>query len=81
MLSKLRDHLAEKDIKLLYNEDVLGHIANESYSEKYGARNMRRYIERHVEDKLANVILENYHSKITGVSLVISDGEIKVEYI
>ena len=81
MLSKLRDHLDEKGIKLVYNEDVLKHIADESYSEKYGARNMRRYIERQIEDKLANVILDNYSSGINGISLTVSGGEIKVEYI
>ena len=81
MLGKLRDHLAEKGIKLVYNEDVLALIANESYSEKYGARNMRRYIERQVEDKLANVILDNYRTNITGISLSVLDGDIKVEYI
>ena len=81
MLGKLRDHLAEKDIKLVYNDEVLTHIANESYSEKYGARNMRRFIERQVEDKLANVILDNYHASLKGISLTVSDGEIKVEYI
>ena len=81
MLSKLRNHLEEKGIKLFYGQDVLGHIAEESYSEKYGARNMRRYIERQVEDKLANVILENYHNNLTGISLILKDGEIQVEYI
>ena len=81
MLSKLRDHFAEKGIKLIYSSDVLELIAKESYSEKYGARNMRRYIERHVEDKLANVILENYHKGLTGISLVVSNDEINVEYI
>ncbi len=81
MLSKLRDHLAEKGIKLIYNEDVLKLIAEESYSEKYGARNMRRYIERQVEDKLAAVILDNYSSGISGISLTVVDNDIKVEYI
>ncbi len=81
MLGKLRTHLADKGIKLVYNEDVLTLIANASYSEKYGARNMRRYIERQVEDKLANVILDNYHNNLTGISLSVLDGEIKVEYI
>ena len=81
MLSKLRDHLAEKGIKLLYKEDVLMHIKNESYSEKYGARNMRRFIEREVEDKLAAVILDNYSSKISGISLCVSNNQINVEYI
>ena len=81
MLGKLRLHLEEKGTKLLYSDAVLGHIASESYSEKYGARNMRRYIERNVEDKIAEVILNNYHQRITGISLVVSDGEINVEYI
>ncbi len=81
MLSKLREHFAEKDIKLLYSDDVLSLIAKESFSEKYGARNMRRYIERNVEDKLAAVILDNYGSGIKGISLTAPDGDIKVEFI
>ena len=81
MLSKLRDHFAEKGIKLLYGQDVLTLIANESYSEKYGARNMRRYIERHVEDKLANLILDNYSNSISGISLTVLNGDIQVDFI
>ena len=81
MLSKLRNHLAEKGIKLVYNEDVLKLIAKESYSEKYGARNMRRYIEKQVEDKLAAVILDNYNNGLSGISLTVVDNDIKVEYI
>ena len=81
MLSKLRNHLAEKGIKLVYNEDVLKLIANESYSEKYGARNMRRYIEKQVEDKLAAVILDNYNNGLSGISLTVVDNDIRVEYI
>ena len=42
---------------------------------------MRRYIERHVEDKLASVILDNYGSHINGISLSVSDGEINVDFI
>ena len=42
---------------------------------------MRRYIEKHIEDKLAEVILENYHSNLTGISLSACDGDIVVEYI
>ncbi len=81
MLGKLRDHFAEKGIKLLYGEDVLSLIAEESYSDKYGARNMRRYIERHIEDKLATVILDNYGVGISGISLSVSNGDIKVDFI
>ena len=81
MLGRLRDHMVEKGIKLIYNDDVLKLVAEKSYSEKYGARNMRRYIEKHIEDKLAEVILENYHSNLTGISLSACEGDIVVEYI
>jgi ATP-dependent Clp protease ATP-binding subunit ClpB/ATP-dependent Clp protease ATP-binding subunit ClpC len=81
MLGKLKTHLADKGIKLVYNNDVLIHIAENSYSEKYSARNMRRYIERHVEDKLVNITIENYGKDIFGMSLSVKDGEIAVEFI
>lgn len=81
MLSKLKDHLTEKGVKLTYGEDVLTLIAEKSYSEKYGARNMRRYIERNVEDKLANVIIENYGKNIFGILLSAKKDEIVVDFI
>ncbi len=81
MLAKLRDHLAEKDIKFIYGEDLLRHIAKKSYSEKYGARNMRRFIEREVEDKLAKVILDNYHTQLKGISFSVANDEINVAFM
>ena len=81
MLAKLRDHFIDKGIKLLYGEDVLTHIAENSYSEKYGARNMRRYIETHVEDKLATVLIDNYNASVSGISLLVKNGDIELETI
>lgn len=81
MLSKLKDHLNDKGIKLTYGDGVLNLIAERSYSEKYGARNMRRYIERNVEDKLANVTIENYGKNLFGMSLSVKDGDIAVDFI
>ena len=81
MLGRLKEHLLDKGIKLVYNDDVHSYIAEKSYSEKYGARNMRRFIERNVEDKLANVILENYSSKISGISITIDKEDIKIDFI
>lgn len=81
MLGKLKAHLEDKGIKLVYGNDVLAHIAEKSYSEKYGARNMRRYIERHVEDKLANIAIENYGKDIFGMSLGVKDDDIVVDFM
>ena len=81
MLGKLREHLLDNGTKLIYNDDVLALIAEESYSEKYGARNMRRYIERNLEDKLANLFIDNYEKRPTGISLTVKDGEIMIDSI
>ena len=81
MMGKLRDHFLEKGIKLTYDDALLSHVASESYSEKYGARNMRRYIERNIEDKLASLIIERNKDKIFGISVTVSNGEILVDSI
>jgi ATP-dependent Clp protease ATP-binding subunit ClpA len=81
MLSRLRDFMLEKGIKLVYKKDVLTHIAKRSFSDKFGARNMRRFIERNVEDKIANVIIDNYGKGLSAMSLTLSDDEIIVNAI
>ena len=76
MLRKLADHLADKGIKLYWNDEVLSFIAEKSYSEKYGARNMRRFIERAIEDKLASVIIDSYGRSIFGIAIEVADDDI-----
>ncbi len=81
MLTKLSRHLTEQGIKLIYDTKVLEYIADKSFSEKFGARNMRRFIERNIEDKLASLVIDNYQKKLTGASLTVEDNEIKIETI
>jgi len=77
MLSELRDALAEKDIKLTWTKNVSKHIAENAYSKKYGARNLRRYIQTKVEDRLASEIISNYNNKFTLAALSASGGSLK----
>ena len=81
MLDKLKAHLLESGTKLYWSSEVLDLIAEKSYSQKYGARNMRRFIETHIEDKLASLFIENYGTKILGVSLGVRDDDIFIETI
>lgn len=81
MLGKLRDHLLEKGITLKYTAPVLKFIAENSYSEKYGARNMRRYIEKNVEDEIAELLISAYPNPIVGIAMSISAGKIKFDTI
>ena len=81
MIKQLRDHLIEKGIKLTYTEEALALIAEDSYSEKYGARNMRRYIERNVEDNIANLIIDSMPNKIYAIAITAADGKLKIDSI
>ena len=81
MINQLKDHLIEKGIRLTYTEEALSLIAEESYSEKYGARNMRRYIERNVEDNIANLIIDSMPTKIYAIAITAKDGKIKIDSI
>ncbi len=81
MLGKLKDHLVEKGIALTYTAPVLKYIAESSYSEKYGARNMRRFIEKNVEDEIAELLISAYPNPIVGIAMSISEGKIKFNTI
>mgnify|MGYP004645240363 CR=1 FL=1 len=79
-LGNLQKYLSEeKGIRLTYGEDVLTLVAERSYSEKYGARNMRRYIERHIEDAIAAAVIGHYENKLIGIALSVRDGEIALD--
>ena len=69
MLGDLVRALGDRDITLVYTEEALHLIAKKSYSRKYGARNMRRYIQTHVEDAIANTLISGYSDNITAVTL------------
>ncbi len=79
MLGKLKDHLVEKGIALTYTDSVLLHIAKESFSEKYGARNMRRYIEKNVEDEIANILIDSFPRAVSAIGISASDNKLKFD--
>ncbi len=65
MLGELAEALAEKNIALEVADGVNEYIAKNSFSNKFGARNMRRFIQTEIEDKLAEYIISNYDKAIT----------------
>lgn len=76
MMNDLATALKEHDIKLTYTESVLALIAKKSFSTKYGARNMRRYIQTEIEDAIASGIISAKGKRVTNVYVGTSaDGE------
>ena len=78
MTDELAAVLAEKDIKLTVSDDALRLIAEKSFSVKFGARNMRRFIQTNIEDALAEQIISDYDRKITRATIRVKNGELSV---
>lgn len=57
MLGELRDSLAEKKLRLTWDDSVLDYLTGKSFSVKFGARNLRRLIEKEIENPLATAIV------------------------
>ncbi|PWM23414.1 MAG: chaperone ClpB [Clostridiales bacterium] len=78
MLDDLKGVLAEKDINFVYDDAAVEYLVAKGYSEKYGARNLRRLIQTDVEDAVATDIIESYNSAVTQVSVSAKDGKLTV---
>ncbi len=78
LLDELKISLAEKDIALTYTDKALACIAQNSYSRKYGARNMRRYIQREIEDRLAELIIADHARTYTKALISCDENELTV---
>ncbi|MBQ2719863.1 MAG: ATP-dependent Clp protease ATP-binding subunit, partial [Clostridia bacterium] len=80
LVGELADVLASRGITLTATEEAYRVIAKKSYSEKFGARNMRRFMETDVEDVLAEEIISHRDTAITAVSLsATAEGELRIE--
>ncbi len=79
MLSDLKRGVERAGITLTWDDDAARALAEESFSVKYGARNLRRLIEKQVEDQAANLILDSYQQPIKHLHALVRDGKVTVE--
>jgi len=81
MLNDLKEVLAEKDISFVWDSAAVDVLTEKGYSDKYGARNLRRLIQTQVEDAVAAKIIENYKTPVSAVSISGENGELTVACI
>ena len=78
MLTELKDGLSEKGLELTWDDSVIEYIVGKSYSAEFGARNLRRTIQKDIEDKIASELIDNYSSAPSRVGVSVINGEIRV---
>ena len=79
MLKQVAARLEEQEIRLLWDEDVTKKLAEDGYDPKFGARPLRRLIQRTVEDTLSEELLQGRISLGQDVKLAVRDGQIVLE--
>lgn len=78
MLEELKTSLADKGFGFQYDDGVIDVLVKKSYSAAYGARNLRRCIQKELEDPMANLIIDTFEHPITQLKAAAEDGEIKL---
>jgi ATP-dependent Clp protease ATP-binding subunit ClpA len=81
MLGDLKSALSARGIKFEYTDAVCAYVAEKSFSRKFGARNMRRFIQTNIEDRLANAIIFENKAPIEAAAMDVKDGELTLQYI
>ncbi|MBR1908804.1 ATP-dependent Clp protease ATP-binding subunit [bacterium] len=76
MMKDLFKRLEERDLKMEVTDEVKDFLATDGYSEAYGARPLRRLIQRKVEDTLAEEILTNAYQAGDTIVLDVKDGKL-----
>ncbi len=76
-LDDIRARLADKRINLVLSDSAKEMIAREAYDPVYGARPMKRYLQRHVETQLARKLIAGEIEENTEITIELEDGSLE----
>ena len=79
MLSEITDELAEKNIFITFDKKVKEYILEKGYEPKYGARPLRRAIQKYIENELAECLLKNELIPNQKVKMVLVNNKVTVK--
>ena len=78
MLDELKASLGDKGYTLRYDEALVDYLVEKSYSLTYGARNLRRLIQKELENPMAARIIDAFEHPITQISATVRDGAVQL---
>ncbi len=79
MLHDLADRLAEQDIRLTYDNDVIGWVVEQGTDADFGARPLKRFIQRYVETAVAKEVIKGDLSDGEALHLRMEDGSLVID--
>ena len=78
MLTELQTSLEDKGLHFTWDEAVEEYLVKKSYSATYGARNLRRTIQKELEDEMASQIIDSYEHPVTQLHAAMEDGKLVI---
>ena len=78
MLDELQTSLADKGYRFTYDEALVSYLVKKSYSATYGARNLRRTIQKELEDTMAARIIDAFEHPITQIRATVENDQVKL---
>ena len=79
MLRELKESLEARELELTVDPSVREYLVEKAFSVTYGARNLRREIQRSLEDPISEKIIDSFEAPISGIRIWVEDAQIKVE--
>jgi ATP-dependent Clp protease ATP-binding subunit ClpA len=77
-IEKIKTRLAEKEISISLSKEASQFICDKGFSEEFGARPLRRYIEKNVEVVIGDMILSGEVSPGSVVSISLKEDHLDV---
>lgn len=70
--------LRDKAIMLTYDDALVAWLVHKSFSRTYGARNLRRTIQKELEDPISEAIIDSFENPISAIEVYVADEKICV---
>ena len=79
MLGELKDSLAARGLTLTWGEDLRQLLVKKAYSVTYGARNLRRTIQKELEDPISEAIIDSFENPISSIHIHTSEDKVVLD--
>ena len=79
MLSELKQSLLSRGLELSWDEEVRSYLVKKAFSTVYGARNLRRTIQRDLEDPISERIIDSFEKPISAIRVKVAEEQIVLE--
>ena len=79
MLKELQDSLSTRGLNLFWDDDLRRLLVKKAYSVTYGARNLRRTIQKELEDPISEAIIDSFEHPISAIRIRVEGETVKLD--